>query len=47
MTLAKNNFSQSRTCFFPLCWLFNYIRVRKACIYGTLTEHEPVQLKCL
>lgn len=33
--------------FFPLCWLFNYIWVGKACIYGALTECEPVQLKCL
>lgn len=33
--------------FFPLCWLFNYTRVREACVYGTLTEREPVQLKCL
>lgn len=32
---------------FPLCWLFNYTRVREACVYGTLTEREPVQLKCL
>lgn len=33
--------------FFPLCWLFNYVWVEKACIYGALTECEPVQLKCL
>lgn len=33
--------------FFPLCWLFNYIGVGKACIYDALTECEPVQLKCL
>lgn len=33
--------------FFPLCWLFNYIWVGKARIYGALTECEPVQLKCL
>lgn len=33
--------------FFPLCWLFNYTWVGKACIYGALTECEPVQLKCL
>lgn len=33
--------------FFPLCWLFNYIWVGKACIYGALIEYEPVQLKCL
>lgn len=32
---------------FPLCWSFNYIRVGKACIYGALTECEPVQLQCL
>lgn len=44
---TKNNYSQGRTCFFPLCWLFNYIRVGKACIYGALIESEPVQLKCL
>lgn len=33
--------------FFPLYWLFDYIWVGKACIYGALTECEPVQLKCL
>lgn len=33
--------------FFPLCWLFDYIGVGKACIYGALTECEPVRLKCL
>lgn len=44
---TKNNYSQGRTCFFPLCWLFNYIWVGKACIYGALIESEPVQLKCL
>lgn len=33
--------------FFPLYWLFDYIWVGKACIYGALTECEPVQLKRL
>ena len=32
---------------FSLCWLFNYIGVGRACIYGALAECEPVQLRRL
>lgn len=31
--VTKNNYSCSGVCFFPLCWLFNYTRVRAACMY--------------
>lgn len=45
--VGEKQYSQSRTCFFSLCWLFNYIEVGRACIYGALAECEPVQLKRL
>ena len=45
--VGEKQYSQSRTCFFSLCWLFNYIGVGRACIYGALAECEPVQLKRL
>lgn len=45
--VGEKQYSQSRTCFFSLCWLFNYIGVGRACIYGALAECEPVQLRRL